>query len=545
MTSLSRLTCGAALVAAVLSLPAPAAAQQWFGTPADVFWTPAPNRPDILPPGINSLDPVARCRAVLRFTAQFHAPIDGALNACPMLAAAVEWEDEPGSLQPYLEWPIERKDQLNEFFQRLLNNQSNLGLSCPNTNVAMVSGGRVYLTEEQAFGIYAAHVAHALYLEAARRVPWSIVETPREELRILFASPSYFVRLFGKLPSDAPSYLDPARAFTLPERVIAGDGLVCDPRVGYRFLSGASSTAGENLIGATEEETLARIGVWMTRDVGHGGIPEDFTLEHERQYSYLQDRLKARTYWPFTMAIMTAGCHSAASFIHDLAKSVNIPLLPVLAYEKPRELWPPHEALQHQGLLYHWARKDLRVLWHADDFYRANQLGPYFPIDAAGRRLASGAALRLFFDVNFVPPDVLTVHEFEWFTDWTTFPETSPGPFFFSEPIVGTWQPPALPFAGYLWDKRYDLCTWVHFVQRQSAGASFDVLQDFTNYGPWTLSHPLESFGPRADACAAAYGGYDALAAAVSAFEAGRGSNLYSTAPVLILPPGLRLRFPL
>ena len=97
----------------------------------------------------------------------------------------------------------------------------------------------VYLTEDQAFAIYAAHVANAIYIEATHRVPWSILAVPHEELRILLASPSYFVRLFGDL-QDRPPYIDPARAFTLPERIIAGDGLVCDPRVGYRFLSGES-----------------------------------------------------------------------------------------------------------------------------------------------------------------------------------------------------------------------------------------------------------------------------------------------------------------
>jgi hypothetical protein len=530
------------VIAALLSMPLPAVAQPWFGTPPDVFWTPLPNRPDFQLRG-QMPDPLARCRAALRWSAQFHTPIDSALAACPTLARAIEWEDEPGSLQPYVEWEAARKEQLDDLFQRLLDNRSSLGLSCPDTSVAMVASSRVYLTEDQAFGIYAAHVANALYIEAARRVPWSIVGVPHEELRILLASPSYFVRLFGKL-SDAPPYIDPARAFTLPQRVLVGDGLVCDPRVGYRFLSGASSTAGENLIGATETETLARIGVWMSRDVGHGGAP-DLTLEHERQYSYLQDRLKPRAYSTSPVAVMTAGCHSAASFIHDLAKSVNIPLLAVLAYEKPRDLWPPGQALMHQGLLFHWARKDMRVLWHADDFYLANQLAPYFPIDASGRRLAAAAALQLFFDVNFAAPDVLTAHDFEWYDGWTTFPERSPGPFFFSEPLIGAWRPPAQPLLGYTWDKRYDLCTWVHFVQRGSTGASFDVMQDFMLYGPWPLSHPLENFGPRADACAAAYGGEDALTAVVRAYDAARGSNVYSTAPTFFLPPGLRFRFPL
>jgi hypothetical protein len=57
------------------------------------------------------------------------------------------------------------------------------------------------------------------------------------------------------------------------------------------------------------------------------------------------------------------------------------------------------------------------------------------------------------------------------------------------------------------------------------------------------MSHPMESFGPRAAACAAAYGGRDALRAMGDAYEAARGSNLFSTAP-LVLPPGLRVRCP-
>ena len=528
------------VIAAVLSIPLPAAAQQWFGTPADVFWVPLPNRPD-LRPHVQPRDPLVRCRTALRFAGQFHTPIAEVLEACPMLARAIEWEDAPGSLQPYDEWDVALKERLEDLFQRLLDHRSSLGLSCPDSLAAIPALNVAYLTEDQAFGIYAAHVAHAIYLEATRRVPWSIVSVPHEELRILLASPSYFVRVFGKAPF-LPPHIDPARAFTLPPRVLLADGLVCDPRVGYRFLSGETSTGGENLIGATEEETLARIGVWMARDVGHGAAA-DRTLEHQQQYSYLQDRLKARPYWPYTIAIMSAGCHSAASFIHDLAKSVNIPLLAVLAHEEPPELWPPGRALNHQGLLFHWTRKDMRVLWHADDYYLAYSLAPYFPIDRSGRALAPAAAVRLFFDVNFVAPEVLTAHDFAWYPGPSTFGEPSPGPSFFSVPVIGTW-PRAVPRRGYDWDLRYDLCSWIHFVQRGGLLAAYDVMTSFTTYGPWPLSHPMESFGPRADACAAAYGGLDAVRGLAAAHEAARGSNLYATPPIYSLPPGLASRLP-
>ena len=522
--------------AALFLVPSPASAQPWFGIPADIFWT---NRPDAIPLGGKASDPLVRCRTALRWAAHLHTPIGSVLNACPMLADAIEWEDEPGSLQPWIEWDETRKLELDDLFQRLLANQA-LGLSCPNPRVAMTPL-RVYLTEDQAFSIYAAHVANAIYIEATRRVPWSILTVPREELRILLASPSYFVRLFGDL-ADRPKYIDPARAFTLPERAAtAGDGLVCDPRVGYRFLSGLYSTGGENLIGASEEATLALIGLWMSRDVGHGAA-EDQTFEHRQQYTYLTDRLRRRSYTSYAGAIMTAGCHSAASFIHDLAKSINIPLLPVLAYEKPRELWPPHTAMEHQGLLYHWARKDMRVLWHADDFYSAMGLAPNFPIDAAGRRLSDAAARQLFFDVQFTTPDVLTAHDFEWYSGITTFPERSPGPYFFSEPVIGSWRPPATPLTGYTWDKRFDLCSWRSFVANGRDATAANVMLSYTTTGPWPTTHPLESFGPRADACEAAYGGYPAIAPILSAYEAARGSNLYTFVPAVTLPPGLRLR---
>ena len=527
-------------IAAFLSVPLPAAAQQWFGAPAYVFWTPEPNRPDLLPPGGKSPDnPLARCRMALRFAGQFHTPIAEALEACPMLARAIEWEHERGSLQPYVEWDKARQARLEDLFQRLLDNRSNLGLSCPDTRVAMPFLNNVYLTEDEAFGIYAAHVAHAIYLEATRRVPWSIVGVPLDELRILLASPSYFVRLPEKPVEFWPHHPDPARVFRLPQRAAFGDGLVCDPRVGYWFLSGATSTAGENLIGATEEETLARIGVWMARDVGHGG-DADHVLEHHRQYSYLQDRLKRRAYSPHPWAIMPVGCHSAASFIHDLAKGLNIPLLAVLTSDTPRETWEPFHGNYHQGLIFHSARKDMRLLWHADDFYQATTLSPHFPIDERGRALAPAAALRLFFDVNFVARDVLTEHGFDWFP----FPEPSYGPFVFMEPYVGTWRLPVRgPSFGYWWDKRYDLCTWDSLVERSPLFEPA-IIESFTAMGPWPLSHPMESFGPRAEACAAAYGGRAALRAVVAAYNAARGSNLFSTAPILILPPGLSSHVP-
>ena len=145
--------------------------------------------------------------------------------------------------------------------------------------------------------------------------------------------------------------------------------------------------------------------------------------------------------------------------------------------------------------------------------------------------------------MQFTTPDVLTAHDFEWYSGVTTFPEHSPGPDLLQragDRHLGGRRPRPRPVDS--WDKRFDLCSWRGFVENGRDATDVNVLLLYRTTGPWPTTHPLESFGLRADACEAAYGGYPAVAPILRAYEAARGSNLYTVPPRVTLPPGL-LRF--
>ena len=479
--------------------------------------------PDVAPPP--QTDPVVGCQATaswMRATGATH--VEPLLAGCPMFARAIQWEAAPGELVPYREWTVVQQARLDDLFGWLMQGVPDLGLACPDTHVAMTFRAEVYLRESEAFGIYAAHVAHALYLEVTGRVPWSLVTVPDEELQVMFASPSYFVRAAGDLlPTGRPN--DPAHTFVLPERAWFGDGMICDPRAGYRFLTGFSSESGANLLRATEADTLAQISVWLAHDVGHGG-DEEQTLDARMDYSYLTDRLTRRSYRTQRIAWAGAGCHSATSIVLDLARSVNIPLLAVRTFSMPPERWPPNQCYCHQGLLFHWTRPDIRIEAHTDDLY-AVELAPFFPIDADGRPVTGDAAARVFFDVTWVRPKTLSTRRFVTYKDLTPFPRAVPAAGrHFAQPIYGTWDSPSRVDYGLTYDQRWELCTWTHFVQREGI-ASFDMEANERSYGPLLMTHAASTFDERAAACSAAYGGHAAFEARANAWLASRGSNLY------------------
>ena len=61
--------------------------------------------------------------------------VDEFLTANPNLQSAMIWETASGTRLPYRSWPQSQKDRLNEFFQKMLRGERDLGIDRKSTRL--------------------------------------------------------------------------------------------------------------------------------------------------------------------------------------------------------------------------------------------------------------------------------------------------------------------------------------------------------------------------------------------------------------------------
>ncbi|HVG24784.1 MAG TPA: hypothetical protein VND45_11565 [Thermoanaerobaculia bacterium] len=447
------------------------------------------------------------------------------LSGCQDLRNSIVWETATGERRPYDAWTRAQKDRLNDFFARIVADAPDLGVRCPNASanlsLSAPSGFPVmFLTAEEAFDLYAAHVAHVFYLEATGAVPWSILDLPALEVGELLWSDRYHTRILDRTPPAAPyypSHIRPNRDFQQPSRMVTDvTGVACDPRVAWRFLRGIRSTSRWDKLGATEEETVANLTWWFARNVGHGGPPHDFTREAWLRRNLLQDRLRTeRRDFGFSVATLvwaSYGCHSAAALMHDLARGANIPLL----------VGSTINSGAHAGLVFRFQRSGTRVMTHADDMY-AVQTAPFFPIGADGTRLPEAEHPRAYYEAMWTPFADLPRYGWTHAADY----ELAPLPFSDrpnSKPVCGTWAS-IEQGEGQVLDKRFFLGSWRAFIERHCSGVLSAADYAAASTRP---ARPIAELQSRAAAVAAAWGGCEAIYAAVPSWEPSRGADSWT-----------------
>ncbi len=379
---------------------------------------------------------------------------------------------------------------------------------------------------------------------------------PTVELAELISSDRYHSRI---VPSHLmsvdyyPSQIQPNRDFQLPDRAYYGVGLVSDPRIGYSFLNGMNSSARQNLIGATEEETMQNLTLWFSTNVLHGSV--DIQLEYPSycvlNRNFLQDRLKRETISRFSHRqkgiIQPWGCQSASNLFHDLARSVNIPILWVWTCEPIPD---SNEYNGHAGLLYHWERSDARLLYHTDDIY-LQQLAPFFPSVHdqnvfIERQATDRERAQTYFNTQWAPLSVLESWGFQITYEFSLLPNPHAGIANDDEPNLGvvacTWPPAERGLGGYvsyLLENRYQLGTWMKYLDgycgylvwrtQGNNMPTYAASPYGANIQSEASSHsrPLREFEERALACITAYGGCDQLRVLVQEFWDHYGSNTW------------------
>jgi hypothetical protein len=486
--------------------------------------------------------------------------LDAVLRACPELANQVVWTAGDGIRQIESAWPAASRTRFEELFRLIETNAADLRLQCSQDHTAVNGSSWVYVPAQQAFDIYAAHVAHALYLEITGTVPWALRTMPPEESAEILSSDHYFARIIPAPGQRFPADIQANRDFQLPPRARpGGDALVCDPRVGERFLRGETSSGRVSLLGVSDRETMVRLVWWFQQNVQHD-LPGDgpsglmYTKPGELKMS-LSSRLHVTTTpTAHDVIIASFGCHSAANLFHDLAASVNIPVLVGnMLTELPRSGSLP--TAEHAGLAFHWMRPDAIVLEHADDMYQADLAAPSIIGDATALLPAGVDIAHNFFSSVWRSPQYWNDHDFHYgkkqgnvylptadmdggfrVLDGATTPPVAGWQLGYWTAGAGANAKSADRFSQSMAVDEYDTCSWPVMVksfcsvpnitqaQFLTRAASFSKLFPAGASNPWGLSPP--DFFRRAAACVASVGGCARAEAVQQQWQTGFGSNV-------------------
>jgi|GEM_PF-1149006 len=481
--------------------------------------------------------------------------LQAGLENCSIIRNSIVWEmGTTGQRLPYKDWSAASKQILYDYYDLLWQNPAApLGISCPNpfNNTPVGESKRLFLTADEAFHIYAAHVAWALFLEAKNLLPWSLVSQSTQGREEILASYRYHSRIKPSQydqQSYYPAHIQPDRDFQSPYQEALHNGVYrCDPRVGYWFVTGQSADhtfQKDNLLGTTQEETLANLTTWFAQSVGHGsGYKSKVDM---LQRIFLEDRLKARLdnshnedQW---LVDSPTGCHTASSLFYDLAKSVNIPLRHVRSLE---DYYCDGSLINctHGGLLYRWDTSTARVLWHTDNIY-AEEHAPIFPIDGQSNSLSTQQSKQKYFETLWVPPQELqswgfeyqlelvdpplaqmkfyvspspydTYYDYGYFAGYWIRSDRANGAYEGNEPVMNAgWRTDLASLLRR--EQSYLMCSWrlmkyAQFGQNQlTSDLNNDEQRKKQGFRPWWL-RPHNDYWDRVLACANAYGGQQAV----------------------------------
>lgn len=277
----------------------------------------------------------------------------------------------------YDNWPVQKKDRLERFYQLM---KSGEDLPLPEITLAprVVNGLELfrpsvvaYSSTELAIDIYLAQVAHILYLDMNRMVPWTLEDFSRNELSRLFMSSNYF-QAFRAADSRVYAIVDRVSFSQTTENILE------DPRPIFEFMSEAG------ILGETGERTAMNLGVWLQNNLHHWGqAPKD---EFYRNHPFLSHRLmRLPTPDQGNVIVAIEGCWSASRLFVDLMRAANLPVKITHNIIMNSDNQEGH----HAGLAFNWQDGlEARYLIHTDGLYAHEFF--YDPMPANGD---AGAAL--------------------------------------------------------------------------------------------------------------------------------------------------------
>ncbi len=471
--------------------------------------------------------------------------LDAFLEGAPALRRQIVWETADGRRQPFDQWTPQMRERIDACYRRFAAERPDRSLRAFE---AKSSGGSVYFTADQAFAIYAANLAHVLYVEANHLVPWSIQSHPPAELEALLSSNSYFARI---RPAENRTY-PPGIAANHDFQEAAPDWslgeLTGDPLITYDFVTGRTSATHQSMVGSTELQTLVNLTEWLRTNGWHGPMHEERITASNGQ-RWLEDRLAGMVPEktpPEKMFIALDGCHSASKLMVDLARSINIPLLHARALDGEKADAKTHFfSRTHGGLVYGWAGRMPRICWHTDEIY-AMPGHLCVPVDArTGGPASKEDAAQQFFDEIWATPEQLKKAGFVYHLA-RVLPDQGEGHdsrgksedrYDFGM-MSGRWNKKGTSLIENFFQLAHDstLCSvpYMQLYARRPGGIVLksSLTQDFRKWkGEFTDDElpqllPMQTYLDRAAACVAAIGGADKLEGLAAQLSANRGKNL-------------------
>jgi len=221
------------------------------------------------------------------------------LEANPKILASLVWADDK---YPNGHIFLEDRDKLRDLADHLT---GEAGISRPPIPTYFESTGQVYYSEEDAWKIYLAHVAHALEVEVNNLVSWSLADYTGEELALLFDSRYLF------------DYVPLKGLYKFSSRLPGGRQGVTDwdPGAGFEFLE------QHDMIG-TRVETVYNFTNWLRQNLVHAN---NSTPENWDEYPGCPPVEKILTP-PEGQRHWTQGCAVTTSLYIAVLQSVNIPV---------------------------------------------------------------------------------------------------------------------------------------------------------------------------------------------------------------------------
>ena len=294
------------------------------------------------------------------------------LLANPRVAAAIRWQFQPAHptnsyLPPadtdkvaWAAWSVQQQADLNQAFldaktwfaagaQQVAMDPAGLtdapANQHPQTNLDALSPME-WVTPAYMWKLYLAQVAFSLAQELTHPLPWSLVDDTDETLRYLFDSSVmawYLPNGNYGMGTYAGSNFPPLRADTRPQTTFA------PPMWTYPWLQQAG------LLGATRQETIGKVMVWMRDNMVHFYGADTFGV-HAAVWQYRGfvpvSRIVGGTVDLNNPALgtqhYTGGCHGSVGFLHAVLRVLNIPVQPVwvcgheLAYFTSEKLYLDH-----------------------------------------------------------------------------------------------------------------------------------------------------------------------------------------------------------
>jgi hypothetical protein len=260
--------------------------------------------------------------------------LDCWLTYNPAVANNIKWMTPQSGLISWPTWPEDRKAALRAAFwdawqwhENGLTTYPGFTFAEPIENmetpyVNQQTGVRTILDEDlQAWPLYLATTGHVLAAEIFGFVPWSIRGLSDEALEVLLSMPQQMYR-------ESQS-LYPAPAFH-----IHGESTPAHPAYTYKFL------VDNNLIGATQTETIERVLDWARWNLIHfGGVYSWDNVFHTWGYygevpvsrviegTVLTHPEYENNPWGHEPHHWTAGCYGTVHFLMNVLRLANIPVL--------------------------------------------------------------------------------------------------------------------------------------------------------------------------------------------------------------------------